>query len=263
MTVPLSRIRPLLGLPSRWSQRPLRHTETLRLTEARRAAGHAVTRAHSLCPSPATPAIVARLYQRPAVLAELAAETGLPLGVVATVCRDLVEAGVVTIDPHHDRTGPRKVVVVAATPEEEHAFVTEFTGDTPALLCMDYPAEPGTTATTELSVSRAVRRPDWPAPLCLMGTPRRVGCEALWGETLRDAASLVLLVGPDCEQSVHNALVHAPDHLPRLAVARPPWTSAQARQRLRELELLDRNRTEVRPATDTRLPERIALLSAP
>ncbi|GAA3986145.1 hypothetical protein FOF52_06960 [Thermobifida alba] len=261
MTVPTSSLRPLLGLPSRWSQRPLRHTETLRLTETTDAVGHAVTHAHSLCPSPATPAIVARLHRGPAVLAELAAETGLPLGLVAKVCQDLAEAGMVGIDLDHDRSGARKVVVVAATLEQERAFVAALTGDRGALLCMDYPVDPYTPVTVELTVSRAVRRPDWPVPLCLMGSPRDVDNAALWREALRDAAALVLLLGPDCEQAVGNVLAHAPDRSGRVAAVAFPHAPEQVRSRLREAGVLS-GPDGIWSAADPRLPEAVARIAA-
>lgn len=261
MTVPASSLRPLLGLPARWSQRPLRHTETLRLTETTDALGRAVTHAHSLCPSPATPAVVARLHRGPAVLAEIAAETGLPLGLVAKVCQDLAEAGLVGIDPDHDRSGARKIVVVSATLERERAFVAALTGDRGALLCMDYPADPHTPVTVELAVSRAVHRPDWPVPLCLMGSPRGVDSTALWSEALRDAAALVLLLGPDCEQAVANALAHAPDRLDRVAAVDLPQVPDRVWARLREAGVLT-GPDEAWSAADPRLPAAVAHTAA-
>lgn len=220
-SVPVSSLRAMLGLP-RWSQHPLKHTQRLRLTAPYKESGRgkAISEAVALQPTLTTPTIVSELWthsheQRAVMLIELAARTGLPLGVVCLACEQLVDVGVVD----YDSTAPLKIMVVASTQEAEFRFIGRLAQADPARLGMEYLTAQGGSATTEIAVSPLMTAPPWPTAVCLVGSPRDSSDALLWEQLLRDTALMVLLDAPDTT-AARTAVQHSPA-VPRLVMSSP------------------------------------------
>ncbi|GLU47179.1 DUF742 domain-containing protein [Nocardiopsis ansamitocini] len=241
--------RPRLLGPPRWARRHLEDVEQIVLPSRQRRAGRTETLARAAAlvngqeTTEAVRAITRLLWERESAgVLEIAARTSLPVGVVRLLLSDLTDAGVVeSLDD-----APRKVVVVAPHSRAECNVVISLTGlaDAPSQLPVGRFVLRGHSSAWAFTcaVSAVTRGPDWPTALCLVGSPRGIDDDALWAETLDNAALVLVLVGPGAEDSAFNALTRCDPETVMVALYQQdtldsPWTLAQARQWLRELEL--------------------------
>ncbi|TDQ53026.1 hypothetical protein [Actinorugispora endophytica] len=241
---PPSAVRALVRAP-RWSQRRLRDADVLRLNPAQHALDVDTARADACALNPphaaATASLIRVLWERETVgVAEAAALARIPVGVLRVVAPLLIDAALVTIDP---RPGPLKVTVVAPTLVAERDFIADVTGAAPLPRRTRYRTRRGGKQILESTVSAIAAASAWPAPLCLVGSPRGTDEDSLWEDALRDTSLVVVLAGPQADQAAFNAVDRCVQQELDYLVVRdrdaPPevWTPRHVQRWLRELEL--------------------------